>query len=201
MRPHATSMRSTRSPCDLHATPTRSVRDLRDLLATCSQSICDLHATCAIWARSGRDLGAICVRSCLEPWCVRLSAGRRISPNVAEVVDCSRLLPSAKSLSPTKVTQQSYQKVCFEQFGSGTECRQGVAAMSQGVADVAVVSQRCRDSVARCRSDVAMVSPDVAVVSRWCRECRGAVTRRRHDDFFKYTHGVGGSVRSGAWSC
>ena len=48
--------------------------------------------------------------------------------------------------------------------------------MSQGVVDVAVVSQQCRDSVARyrsgvarCRSDVAMVSPDVAVVSRWCR--------------------------------
>ena len=35
----------------------------------------------------------------------------------------SRLLPSAKSLSPTKVTQQSYQKVCFEHFGSGMECR------------------------------------------------------------------------------
>ena len=113
-------MRSLR---DLCATPTRSVRDLRDLLAICSRSVRDLHATCAIWARSGRDLGAICVRSCLEPWCARLSAGRRISPNVAEVVDCSRLLPSAKSLSPTKVTQQSYQKVCFEDFGSGMECR------------------------------------------------------------------------------
>ena len=113
-------MRSLR---DLCATPTRSVRDLRDLLAICSRSVRDLHATCAIWARSGRDLGAICVRSCLEPWCARLSAGRRISPNVAEVVDCSRLLPSAKSLSPTKVTQQSYQKVCFEHFGSGLECR------------------------------------------------------------------------------
>ena len=37
--------------------------------------------------RDLRDLGAICVRSCLEPWCVRLSAGRRISPNVAEVAD------------------------------------------------------------------------------------------------------------------
>ena len=113
-------MRSLR---DLCAIPSRSVRDLRDLLAICSRSERDLHATCAIWARSGRDLGAICVRSCLEPWCVRLSAGRRISPNVAEVADCSRLLPSAKSLSPTKVTQQSYQKVCFQHFGSGLECR------------------------------------------------------------------------------
>ena len=112
-------MRSLR---DLCAIPTRSVRDLRDLLAICSRSARDLHATCAIWARSGRDLGAICVRSCLEPWCVRLSAGRRILPNVAEVADCLRLLPSAKSLLPTKVTQQSYQKVCFEHFGSGLEC-------------------------------------------------------------------------------
>ena len=113
-------MRSLRELC---ATPARSVRDLRDLLAICSRSVRDLHATCAIWARSGRDLDAICVQSCLEPWCVRLSAGRRISPNVAEVADCSRLLPSAKSLSPTKVTQQSYHKVCFGHFGSGLECR------------------------------------------------------------------------------
>ena len=113
----------------------------------------------------------------VSPWCRCGVAG--CHGGVAGCRRCRRVLPSVKSLSATKVTQQSYQKVCFEQFGSGMECRRDVAdvaTMSQGVADVAVVSQRCRDSVARyrsgvarCRSDVAMVSPDVAVVSRWCR--------------------------------
>ena len=155
-----------------------------------------------------RDVAAV------SPRCRQVSQRRReVSPRcrcgvagcrggVAGCRRCRGVLPSVKSLSPTKVTQQSYQKVCFEQFGSGMECRRGVAAMSQGVADVAVVSQQCRDSVARCRSgvarcrsDVAMVSPDVAVVSRWCRKCRAAVTRCRHDNFFKYPHGFGGLSR------
>ena len=149
-----------RPPCDPDAICTRSTRPARDLLAIYMRPTRDLRDLGAIWARSGRDLGAICVRSCLEPWCVRLSAGRRISPNVAEVADCSRLLPSAKSLSPTKVTQQSYQKVCFEHFGSGLECcrsdgtrsgRDLDAIYMRSVCDLhAICSRSLRDLLAIC---------------------------------------------------
>ena len=116
------------------------------------------------------------------------------SPDVADVAEsCQASSHFHRPKSPSNLIRRyglNSLEVVWSVAAMSQRYRK-VSPMSQGVADVAVVSQRCRDSVARCRggvarcrSDVAMVSPDVAVVSRWRRGCRGAVTRCRLDDFF-----------------
>ena len=106
-------------------------------------------------------------------------------PNYRRVAGCCRtsprlqtVLPSAKSLSPTKVTQQSYQKVCFEHFGSGMECCRDVTAMSQGVA------ARC----CRWRRNGAAESPrrvdvqEEAMYEEFMRVQSGSVHERGRND-------------------
>ena len=145
--------------------------------------------TMSSWGRSGvadvaevsRDVAVVSPqcrgvsrrRREMSPRCRRGVAGCR--GGVAGCRRCRGVLPSVKSLSPAKVTQQSNQKVWFEQFGSGMECRRDVAAISQGVADVA----RCR----RCRGGVTAMSRQCRQMSRWCRQmsqrCRDGVARCR----------------------
>ena len=132
----------------------------------------------AVVSRRCRQVSRRCREVSLR--CRRDVAGCR--GGVAGCRRCRGVLPSVKSLSPTKVTQQSYQKVCFEQFGSGLERRRDVAAMSQmsqPCRKVSPMSRWCRSDVALVSPDVAVVSPDVAAMSRWCRQmsrwCRGGV--------------------------
>ena len=173
----------------------RPRRDLYAIYATCSRPARDLYATYTRLARSGRDLGAIWARSvcdlALSPGvsdCRRAAGFRRTSPRLQTVQDCCRV-PSHfhRPKSPSNLIRR-YALNSLEVVLS-------VAEWKKRCRKVSPMSRWCRNDVAIVSPDVAMVSPDVAVVSRWCRKCRAAVTRCRHDNFFKYPHGFGGLSR------